>query len=179
MASALANDEHLPCNREGQCRGVVKIDGSGTIYPQRIRGRAYGDGGLKGFGARAARDDGDQRTGRDARTEPVAIAAIQRVPWNVYCAWWPNTEPFLVRRVIGNEVEITARVAVELLRVVVVDPARKTFEEKLYQDLQAEQSIRLPIPAPYGIVLLGAFVDGKCLGGLVRHFAPTGNAVAM
>src|SRR3989440_9049434 len=84
-----------------------------------------------------------------------------------------NTEPFLVRRVIGSEVEITPRVDAELLRVVVVDPVRKTFEEKLYSNLQVDQSIRRPIPTPYGIVLLGAFVDGKAWEGWCAVLRPS------
>src|SRR5437763_14375966 len=83
-----------------------------------------------------------------------------------------NTEPFLVRRVIGSEVEITPRVDAELLRVVVVDPTRKTFEEKLYSDLKADQGICQPIAAPYGIVLLGAFVDGKAWEGWCAVLRP-------
>src|SRR5205085_4526285 len=58
-------------------------------------------------------------------------------------------------------------------RVVVVDPVRKTFEEKLYSNLQADQGIRLPIPTPYGIVLLGAFVDGKAWEGWCAVLRPS------
>lgn len=84
-----------------------------------------------------------------------------------------NTEPFLVQRVIGSEVEITPRASVELLRVVVVDPARGTSEETLHEQLKAGGSIRLPIPAPYGIVLLGAFVDGKAWEGWCAVLHPS------
>src|SRR5204863_8107796 len=83
-----------------------------------------------------------------------------------------NTEPFLVRRVIGNEVEIIARTGAEMLRVVVVDPTRNTYEEKLYSDLPIEQSMRASIPAPYGVVLLGAFVDGKAWEGWCAILRP-------
>lgn len=49
--------------------------------------------------------------------------------------------------------------------MVVVDPTRNTYEEKLYRDLKTGQNVRESIPAPYGVVLLGAFVDGKAWEG--------------
>ena len=47
----------------------------------------------------------------------------------------------------------------------VVDSVRNTFEEKLFENVKTEQSVRMPIPAPYGIVLLGALIDGDAWEG--------------
>src|SRR5437588_3142401 len=165
--------EQLSCNREGQCRGVVKLTGKGPYTLSVFAGERTATVSLKGS--------------EQERRETMVISELGEVrelsllplPQSNQCRGMyiaqggVNTEPFLVRRVIGSEVEITPRVDAELLRVVVVDPVRKTFEEKLYSNLQVGQGIRLPIPAPYGIVLLGAFVDGKAWEGWCAILHPT------
>src|SRR5207244_5585025 len=84
-----------------------------------------------------------------------------------------NTAPFLVQRVIGGEVEITPRVDVEMLRAVVVDPARGTSEESLHEQASANKSIRLPVPQPYGIVLLCASIVAKACAGWCAVLHPS------
>src|SRR6266849_8248163 len=157
--------EQLSCDREGHCRGVVKLTGKGPYTLSVFAGERTATVSLKGS--------------EQERRETMVISELGEVrelsllplPQSNQCRGMyiaqggVNTEPFLVRRVIGSEVEITPRVDAELLRVVVVDPVRKTFEEKLYSNLQVDQGIRRPIPTPYGIVLLGAFVDGKAWEG--------------
>ena len=165
--------EQLSCNREGQCRGVVKLTGKGPYTLSVFAGERTATVSLKGS--------------EQERRETMVISELGEVrelsllplPQSNQCRGMyiaqggVNTEPFLVRRVIGSEVEITPRVDAELLRVVVVDPVRKTFEEKLYSNLQVGQGIRLPIPTPYGIVLLGAFVDGKAWEGWCAVLRPS------
>ena len=165
--------EQLSCNREGQCRGVVKLTGKGPYTLSVFAGERTATVSLKGS--------------EQERRETMVISELGEVrelsllplPQSNQCRGMyiaqggVNTEPFLVRRVIGSEVEITPRVDAELLRVVVVDPVRKTFEEKLYSNLQADQGIRRPIPTPYGIVLLGAFVDGKAWEGWCAVLRPS------
>src|SRR5437868_5143766 len=164
--------EQLSCNREGQCRGVVKLTGKGPYTLSVFAGERTATVSLKGS--------------EQERRETMVISELGEVrelsllplPQSNQCRGMyiaqggVNTEPFLVRRVIGSEVEITPRVDAELLRVVVVDPTRKTFEEKLYSDLKADQGICQPIAAPYGIVLLGAFVDGKAWEGWCAVLRP-------
>src|SRR5438876_4405036 len=165
--------EHLTCNREGQCRGVVKLTGKGPYTLSVFAGERTATVALKGS--------------EQERRETMVISELGEVrelsllplPQSNQCRGMyiaqggVNTEPFLVRRVIGSEVEITPRVDAELLRVVVVDPVRKTLEEKLYSNLQVDQGIRRPIPTPYGIVLLGAFVDGKAWEGWCAVLRPS------
>src|SRR5947208_2428160 len=165
--------EQLSCNREGQCHGVVKLTGKGPYTLSVFAGERTATVALKGS--------------EQERRETMVISELGEVrelsllplPQSNQCRGMyiaqggVNTEPFLVRRVIGSEVEITPRVDAELLRVVVVDPVRKTFEEKLYSNLQADQGIRRPIPTPYGIVLLGAFVDGKAWEGWCAVLRPS------
>ena len=84
-----------------------------------------------------------------------------------------NNAPFVVQRVVGSEVEITPRVEVELLNAVVVDPARGTAEDHVFEHLPAGQGVRLPIPAPYGVVLLGAIIDGQAWEGWCGVLRPS------
>ena len=84
-----------------------------------------------------------------------------------------NTEPFLVRNVIGNAIEITPRADVETLRVVIINPVRGTSGEKYYEQLKPDQSIQVPVPPPYGIVLLGGFVDGQAWEGWCAVLRPS------
>ncbi len=165
--------EHLTCNREGQCHGVVKLTGVGPYTLSVFAGERTATVALKGS--------------EQERRETLIISELGEVrelsllplPQSNECRGMyiarggANTEPFLVQRVIGSEVEITPRASVELLRVVVVDPARGTSEETLHEQLKAGGSIRLPIPAPYGIVLLGAFVDGKAWEGWCAVLHPS------
>lgn len=86
-----------------------------------------------------------------------------------------NNEPFLARSIMGREIEITPRIAVEMLRVVVVKPGQGEgkYAETLYEQLSPEQSVKVPVPAPYGLVLLGAFVEGKAWEGWCAVLRPS------
>ncbi len=153
------------CNREGLCRGAVKLTGAGPFTLNIYAGERTATVPLKGS--------------EQERRETLVISELgeQRIisllpmPQSNLCRGLyitrggSNTEPFLVRRVVGSEVEITARAAVSLLRVVVTNAARDTFQEQLYRDVKPEQVIRMPVPAPYGVVLLGAFIDDKAWEG--------------
>src|SRR5207249_4597219 len=80
---------------------------------------------------------------------------------------------FLVQRVVGREVEMTPRTNAEALRMVVVDSTRGTSEEQFYESVKAGQSMRMPIPQPYGVVLLGAFVNGEAWEGWCAILRPS------
>ncbi|GAC1347024.1 MAG: hypothetical protein NVSMB27_11630 [Ktedonobacteraceae bacterium] len=164
--------EHLQCNREGQCRGAVKLTGKGPYTLSIFAGERTATVALKGS------EQERRETMIISELGEVRELSLLPLPQSNQCRGMyvagggVNSEPFLVRRVISNEVEITPRVDAELLRVVVVDPTRNTFEEKLYTDVKVDQSVRQPIPAPYGIVLLGAFVDGKAWEGWCAVLRP-------
>jgi hypothetical protein len=165
--------EQLTCNREGQCRGVVKLTGKGPYTLGVFAGERTASVALKGSEQERRETIVISELGEVRELSLLPLAQSNSCRGMYIARGGVNTEPFLVRRVIGSEVEITPRVDAELLRVVVVDPARKTFEEKLYSDLKADQSIRQPIPAPYGIVLLGAIVDGKAWEGWCAVLRPS------
>src|SRR5713226_9465063 len=165
--------EHLQCNREGQCRGAVKLTGKGPYTLSIFAGERTATVALKGS------EQERRETMIISELGEVRELSLLPLPQSNQCRGMyiarggVNSEPFLVRRVISNEVEITPRVDAELLRVVVVDPTRNSFEEKLYTDVKIDQSVRQPIPVPYGIVLLGAFVDGKAWEGWCTVLCPT------
>ncbi len=165
--------EQLTCNREGRCRGVVKLIGAGPYTLNIFAGERTATVALKGS------EQGRRETLIISELGEVRELSLLPLPQSNECRSMyiarggSNAEPFLVRRVIGGEVEITPHVETELLRVVVVDPARGTSEEILYEHLAAEKSVRLPIPIPYGVVLLGAFVEGKAWEGWCAILHPS------
>src|SRR5260221_3593270 len=167
--------EKLACNPDGVCRGVAKLSGAGPYTLNIFAGERTATVALKGS-EQVRRETlviSELGEERDLSLLPFPPSRQSNACRGMFIArGGSNTEPFLVRRVIGSEVEITSRTGVELLRVVVVDPARASSEEKLFEHLQAGQSIHLPIPTPYGIVLLGAFVDGKAWEGWCAMLHP-------
>lgn len=163
----------LHCNRDGQCRGAVKLAGDGLHTLNIIAGERTATVVLKGAEQQRREsviisDLGEQR-----------LLSLLPLPQSNPCRGMyisrgaVNTEPFLVRRVVGAEVEITARTHVEMLRAVVVNPVLGTSEEHLYEHVKAEQVLRLPIPQPYGVVLLGAFIDGAAWEGWCAVLRPS------
>ncbi|MEO8972453.1 MAG: hypothetical protein ABI406_12725 [Ktedonobacteraceae bacterium] len=163
----------LNCNRNGQCRGAVKLTGAGPYTLNIFAGERTATVPLKG----------SEQERREAlpisELGELRVLSLLPLPQSNSCRGMyiarggANTEPFLVRRVVSNELEITARAAASLLRVVVTNPSRDTFEEHLFSDVKPEQVIRLPIPAPYGVVLLGAFIDDKAWEGWCTVLRPT------
>src|SRR6266568_3141417 len=164
--------EQLRCNREGQCRGVVKLSGKGPFTLNVFAGERTATVALKGA------EQERRETLVISELGEARVLSLLPLPQANACRGMyiargaTNTEPFLVRRVISNAVEITARTGAELLRVVVVDPTRNTYEEKLYRDLKTGQNVQESISAPYGVVLLGAFVDGKAWEGWCAVLRP-------
>ena len=162
----------LHCGREGQCRGAVKLIGKGPFTLHVFVGERTASVAIKG----------SEQERREVMTisELGELRTLSLLPMpqsnacrGMYIArGGSNTEPFVVQRVIGNEVEITARADAEMLRVVVVDPARNTFEEKVYEQLKSGQSVHHAIAAPYGMVLLGAFIGGSAWEGWTTVLRP-------
>ena len=162
----------LTCNRDGQCRGVAKISGTGPYTLNVFAEERTATVPLKG-------SEQERRESLPiSELGELRVLSLLPLPQSNSCRGMyiarggANTEPFLVRRVVGNDIEITARVAASLLRVVVTNSSRATFEEKLYSDVKPGQVIRMPIPGPYGVVLLGAFIDDKAWEGWCTVLRP-------
>lgn len=164
--------ERLTCNREGQCRGVVKLTGAGPYTLNIFAGERTATVVLKG--------SEQQRRETLVISELGEIRSISLLPLpqsnvcrGIYVArGGSNAEPFVIQRVIGSEAEITPRVEIEQLKAIIVDPASGSSQEREWTALTAGQSIRLPVPAPYGIILLGAFIDGKAWEGWCAVLRP-------
>ena len=174
----IGKSEQLTCNREGRCRGAVILNkakdlGAGPYTLNVFAGERTATVALKGSEQERRETLIISELGEMRELSLLPLPQSNQCRGMYIARGGNNTQPFLVRRVVGSEVEITPRVEAELLRVVVVDPTRGTIEETLYEHLAAEKSIRLPIPTPYGIVLLGAFADGKAWEGWCAVLRPS------
>jgi len=78
----------------------------------------------------------------------------------------------VVQRVVGSEAEITPRVPVELLKVVIVDAVHAISKEQVFENLPAGEPLRVAVPAPYGVLLLGAFIDDQAWEGWCTILRP-------
>src|SRR5258706_6302583 len=169
----VGNREKLTCNREGVCRGVAKLTGAGPYTLNIFAGERTATVALKGSELERRETLVISELGEIREVSLLPSAQSNACRGMYISRGGSNNEPFLVRRVIGSEVEITSRVDAELLRVVVVDPTRGTSEEHEYRQVKAEKAMHLPIPAPYGIVLLGAFINGKAWEGWCTVLRPS------
>lgn len=165
--------EKLNCNREGICRGAVKLTGQGPYTLNLFAGERTATVVLKGS--------------EQERRETLVISELgeQRLlsllplPQSNECRGMyitrgaTNTQPFLVRRTIGSTAEVTARQDTEMLRVVVIDPARGTYEQAVREGLKAGESVQVPIPEPYGVALLGALIDDEAWEGWCAVLRPS------
>lgn len=168
----VGNRTHQHCGRDGQCRGAVKLVGKGPFTLNVFAGERTATVAIKGS------EQERRETLTISELGEIRELSLLPLPQSNQCRGMyvarggSNTEPFVVQRVIGSEVEITPRVDAEMVRVVVVNPVHGTFEEKLYEQVKAGQSVHQPIPAPFGMVLLGALIDGKAWEGWTTVLRP-------
>src|SRR5579863_2425706 len=162
----------LSCNRQGQCRGVVQLIGAGPYTLNIFAGDRTATVALKG--------SEQERRETLVISELGEVREVSLLPLSQSNAWRgmyitrgaSNNEPFVMPRVVGSEAEITPRAPVELLKVVIVDAVRGASEEHVFEHLPAGQPLLLPVPAPYGIMLLGAFIDGQAWEGWCSVLRP-------
>ncbi len=165
--------ERLACDREGRCTGTVKLTGAGPYTLNVFAGERTATVALKGSEQERRETLTISELGEIRELGLLPLPASDECRGMYIMHGGSNTEPFLVRNVIGREVEITPRVDADMLRVVIINPARGTSEESLHEQLKVNDTIRLPIPAPYSIVLLGAFVEGKTWEGWCAVLRPS------
>ncbi len=169
---------HLQCDAEGQCCGTVTLTGAGPYTLNVLAGERTATVALKGS------EQERRETLTISELGELRVLSLLPIPQASECRGMyvarggVNTEPFVVRNVIGNLIEIMPRANVEGLRVVIVNPVRGTSDEKYYEHLKTDQSIQIPVPPPYGIVLLGAFIDGKAWEGWCAVLRPSELQVA-
>lgn len=165
--------EKLNCNREGICRGAVKLTGQGPYTLNLFAGERTATVALKGSEQERRETLVISELGEQRLLSLLPLPQSNECRGMYITRGGANTQPFLVRRVIGSTVEITARQDVELLRVVVVDPARGTYEQAVRENLKASDSVQVPIPEPYGVVLLGSLIDDEAWEGWCAVLRPS------
>ena len=164
---------NVQCDHEGHYHGTVTLTGVGPYTLNIFVGERTATVALKGS------EQERRETLTMSELGELRVLSLLPLPQANACRGMyvarggANTEPFLVRNVIGNAIEITPRADVEALRVVIINPVRGTSGEKYYEQLKPDQSIQVPVPPPYGIVLLGAFIDGQAWEGWCAVLRPS------
>ena len=162
----------LHCDRQGRCRGVVTLSGAGPYTLNIFAGERSATVALKG--------SEQERRETLVISELGELRQVSLLPMPQSNLWrglyitrgGSNNEPFVVQSVLGSEAEITPRVPVELLKVVVVDAVHATSKELTFENLPAGEPLRVAVPAPYSVLLLGAFIDDQAWEGWCTILRP-------
>lgn len=164
--------ETLHCNRQGQCRGVFTLSGAGPYTLNIFAGERSATVALKG--------SEQERRETLVISELGEIRQLSLLPMPQSNQWrglyitrgGSNNEPFIVQRVMSSEAEITPRSPVEMLKVVAVDAVHATSKELVFENLPAGVPLRVPVDAPYSVLLLGAFIDDQAWEGWCTILRP-------
>jgi hypothetical protein len=165
--------QRLTTDERGRCSGTVELTGAGPYTLNVIAGERTATVALKGS--------------EQERREVLTISELGQVyemsllplPGAEVCRGLyvaphaVNSAPFLVSQVIGETVELLVREPVELLRVVMVAPATGEQQQELHEGLEAGRRLAFQTPAPYGLLLVGAFIRGKPWEGWCAVMRPS------
>jgi hypothetical protein len=160
------------CEEHGRCQGICTLSGNGPYTLNVLVGERSATVALKGSEQERRETLTISELGRVQEISLLPSSDTQECRGLSVGATGTNTAPFLVGHVIGRELELVPRVAVEMLRAVVINPVSGEREEQLYEGLDAQRSLRLPIPTPYGVVLLGALLAGQAWEGWCAALRP-------
>ena len=166
--------QQLTTDAQGRCSGKVELTGAGPYTLNVIAGERTATVALKGS--------------EQERREVLTISELGQVqelsllplPGAEVCRGLQiaprgtNTSPFMVSQVIGETVELLAREQVDLLRVMMVAPVTgETAQMQTAENLAAGTRLSLTVPAPYGLLLVGAFIKGKPWEGWCAVIRPS------
>jgi hypothetical protein len=165
------------CNAEGYCQGTVSLTGTGPYALNVIAGERSATVSLKGSEQQRRETLLVSELGEERELSLLPLPQANMCRGMFITRGGVNNEPFLVRRIVGQEIEIVARTRAELLCAVLIDPARGTSEQKAYDAVEKEERLSLPVPSPYGIVVLGALIDGEPWEGWCAVLRPSELAV--
>jgi hypothetical protein len=163
----------IHCSAEGHCQGTVGLTGTGPYALNVIAGERTATVSLKGSEQQQRETLLVSQLGEERELSLLPLPQANMCRGMFITRGSVNNEPLLVKRIVGQEIEIVARTHVELLCAVLVDPARGTSEQKVYNAVEKEQRISLPVPSPYGIILLGAMIDSKPWEGWCAVLRPS------
>ncbi len=169
----VGNQFGLVCDAQGHCHGQVILDGPGPFSLNLLADERSATVALKGSeqARRSSVEIGALGEEHSLNLLPTQDSVECR---SLYIApGAQNNAPFLLRNPIGREVELEVREAVQLLQIVLVDPVRQKIEEISHTDLQKGQVLRFPVPNPYGLLLLGAFIGDRAWEGWSAVLHPT------
>ncbi|HEU5198228.1 MAG TPA: hypothetical protein VFU32_01250, partial [Ktedonobacterales bacterium] len=166
--------QKLEVDEAGRCSGKVELTGAGPYTLNVIAGERTATVALKGS------EQERRETLTISELGAVEELSLLPLPGAEVCRGLHvaergrNTSPFLVSRVIGEEVELVTRESASLMRVVVVSPATgEIAQENMREQVAPGTRLTLTVPAPYGLVLVGAFVNGKPWEGWLAAIRPS------
>jgi len=164
----------LATDAEGRCSGKVELTGAGPYTLNVIAGERTATVALKGS------EQERRETLTISELGSVQEMSLLPLPGAEVCRGLQiaprgtNTSPFLVSQVIGEQVELVAREQTELLYAVMVAPATgETAQIATRENVAAGTRFSLMVPAPYGLLLVGAFVKGKPWEGWLAAIRPS------
>ena len=160
------------CDKQGQCSGVFKLTGSGPYTLTVFAGERTATVALKGSERERRETLLINELGQRHEISLLPLEDAEEWRGISIAGAGNNTEPLLVQRVVGSEIEILPRADVDLLKVVVVHSAIGTYKEHVYEHVSAGQSLKLPAPSPYGVMLFGAFIADRAWEGWCAVFSP-------
>lgn len=154
--------QRLGADADGRCSGKVELTGTGPYTLNVIVGERTATVALKGS------EQERRETLTISELGAIEELSLLPLPGAEVCRGLHiagrgrNTAPFLVSRVIGEQVELLAREPISLMRVVMISPITgEKAQEMTRENLAAGARLTLTVPAPYGLLLVGAFVNGK------------------
>ena len=166
--------QKLETDEVGRCSGKVELTGAGPYTLNVLAGERTATVALKGS------EQERRETLTISELGAIEEMSLLPLPGAEVCRGLHvaergrNTSPFLVSRVIGEEAELVARESIGLMRVVMVSPATgEIVQENVREQVAAGTRLMLTVPAPYGLVLVGAFVNGKPWEGWCAAIRPS------
>ncbi len=166
-------------DQDGRCSSHVELTGTGPYTLNIIAGERTATVALKGS--------------EQERREVITISELGSVqelsllplPGGEVCralsiaSRGKNTSPFLVSEVVGEEVQLVARAGADLVRAVMYSPATGEVTEHLQEQVAPGTKLTLKTPAPYGLLLIGAFIKGKPWEGWCAVVRPSDLTLAV
>ncbi|HEY7349110.1 MAG TPA: hypothetical protein VH599_12425 [Ktedonobacterales bacterium] len=167
--------QQLMTDARGRCSGKVELTGAGPYTLNVVAGERTATVALKGSEQERRETLTISELGQAQEMSLLPLPGAEVCRGLYVSPRGMNTSPFLVSQVIGEEVELVAREQVDLLRAVMIAPTTgETAQIKTQANIASGARLTLTVPAPYGLLLVGAFVKGKAWEGWCAALRPSG-----